>query len=239
MCAGDHVARTVSLSDINEIRFGLGNVPIETVTPPALPPCFATADTKKEFLKALKEKIDAIQAEIKKARLEFEIAQDNSNLTVLQIRYEEAEALGLCGHAMRSITGQPTKFELNGSLGTAIATSNFINTGNFSAGSEDMHTPNNTGTRGTDFTAGLGASATLGGASLPSDAPRSTLAWGIDGNFNVFSGGEQTIAGIPGGPFGTGNGSDTFKINDNYMFTFGAWRYRFVKTGSLDEGAIE
>jgi hypothetical protein len=260
VCAGDHVTRTVSLSDINEIRFGLGNVPIETVTPPALPPCFANADAKKEFLAALKAKIDAIKVELKKAseqlaedtkggppgnaaelekwaankaRLEFEIAQDNSNVTVLQNRYDEAEALGLCGHAMRSITGQPSQFELSGSLGTAIATSRFVNTGNFSAGSEDEHTDNTTNTRGADFSGGLGASMALGVISLPGNS-LSTLALGIDANFNAFAGGERTVTGIPGGPFGTDNGDDTFKINDNYLLMFGGWlTERFASGWSL------
>lgn len=269
VCAGDHTTRKVSLSDINEIRFGLGNVPIETVEPPVLPPCFATADAKKEFLTELKAKIDSIQDEIKKtneqlaedtkggppgnanelerwaankARLEFKIAQDNSNVTVLQARYAEAEALGLCGHAMRSSTGQSAKFELSGSLGSTFATSRFVNTGNFSAGSEDEHTRNNTNMRGTGFTGGLGASAMLGETALSRDASPSSLAWGIDGNFNVFTGGVRTVTGIPGGPFGTISGSDTFKINDNYMFMFGAWITNQLTSGvsfSLTGGLAE
>ncbi|CDZ77748.1 hypothetical protein BN59_02038 [Legionella massiliensis] len=249
VCAGDHGKREISLSDINEIRFSLDNVLIETVKPPDLPTCFANAEDKKKFPEDLKAKIDAIKAEIKatsdqlaeetkggppegriaaerwyasKSRLEFVIAQDNSNLTVLQNRYDEAEAMSLCGHAMRSTTGHP-RFELSGSLGGAIATSSFVNRGNFSAGSEDDHMCNHTSQGSSDFSAGLGASAMLAETSLSSNALGSSLALGIDGNFNAFAGSGRPIAGIPGGPFGTDNGSDTFKISDNYMFMFGAW----------------
>ena len=53
--------------------------------------------------------------------------------------------------------------------------------------------------------------------------PRSMLTWGVDGNVYFFAGGDQTITGIPGGPFGTATGIDTFRISNNYMFTVGGW----------------
>jgi hypothetical protein len=247
VCAGDHTTRTISLSDINEIRFALGNVLIETVTPPPLPTCFTTAEAKKEFLADLKKKIDDIKADIKKlsdqlaedtkngppehraeqeqyyankARLEFQIAQDDSNLTVLQNRYDEAQALDVCGHSMRTVTGPNPRFEINGSLGSAIGSGNFVNIGNFSAGSEDDHMKNKTNEQGSAFAGGVGVSATLPGEIQGSNY---ALVWGADGNAYAFTGGQQIIRGIPGGPFGTVSGEDKFKLSNNYMFTVGGW----------------
>lgn len=53
--------------------------------------------------------------------------------------------------------------------------------------------------------------------------PRSMLTYGVDVNVYFFAGGDQNITGIPGGPFGTATGIDTFKISNNYMFTVGGW----------------
>jgi hypothetical protein len=53
--------------------------------------------------------------------------------------------------------------------------------------------------------------------------PRSMLTWGVDGNVYFFAGGNQNITGIPGGPFGTATGTDSFKISNNVMFTVGGW----------------
>jgi hypothetical protein len=52
-------------------------------------------------------------------------------------------------------------------------------------------------------------------------APRAF--WGIDGTVYFFTGGSQNITGIPGGPFGTATGVDTFKISNNVMFTLGGF----------------
>jgi hypothetical protein len=64
-------------------------------------------------------------------------------------------------------------------------------------------------------------------ASFPIKAPPQPRApgitWGVDGNVYFFAGGDQNITGIPGGPFGTATGTDSFKISNNYMFTAGGW----------------
>src|SRR6267142_548534 len=77
-----------------------------------------------------------------------------------------------------NVTGGRTTFEVNGSLGTGFGTGSFVNTGNFSAGSEDPHDENSTGTRGTAFAIGIGVSATLAEAPLPGAGgdPRSSYA---------------------------------------------------------------
>lgn len=56
-------------------------------------------------------------------------------------------------------------------------------------------------------------------------APRRQPGWsgGVDGNVYFFAGGDQKFTGIPGGPFGTATGSDSFKVSNNVMFTAGAW----------------
>jgi hypothetical protein len=71
-------------------------------------------------------------------------------------------------------------------------------------------------------------------------APRWT--YGVDGNVYFFAGGDQTITGIPGGPFGTATGTDNFRISNNYMFTVGGWitapitpTWRVSLTGGLAE----
>jgi hypothetical protein len=46
---------------------------------------------------------------------------------------------------------------------------------------------------------------------------------GVDGNVYFFAGGDGRITGIPGGPFGTATGIDTFRISNNVMFTLGGW----------------
>ena len=64
-------------------------------------------------------------------------------------------------------------------------------------------------------------------ASFPIKTPPQPRApgitWGVDGNVHFFAGGDQKITGIPGGPFGTATGTDSFKISNNYMFTAGGW----------------
>ena len=50
-----------------------------------------------------------------------------------------------------------------------------------------------------------------------------SLFVGLDGNVYFFAGGDQNITGIPGGPFGTASGTDSFKISNNVLFTAGAW----------------
>lgn len=47
--------------------------------------------------------------------------------------------------------------------------------------------------------------------------------WGVDGNVYFFAGGDGRVTGIPGGPFGTAAGVDTFKISNNVMFTIGGF----------------
>jgi hypothetical protein len=53
--------------------------------------------------------------------------------------------------------------------------------------------------------------------------PRSVMVWGIDGNVYFFAGGNANISGIPGGPFGTATGADSFSIRNNVMFTVGGF----------------
>lgn len=83
--------------------------------------------------------------------------------------------------------------------------------------------------------------------ALPTKAPpkqkrRPRITFGIDGNVYFFAGGDQTITGIPGGPFGTATGTDSFRISNNYMFTVGGWitapitpTWRVSLTGGLAE----
>lgn len=47
------------------------------------------------------------------------------------------------------------------------------------------------------------------------------MRFGIDANVYAFSDVTSTIAGIPGGPFGTATGADSFNIKDNVLLTFG------------------
>jgi hypothetical protein len=49
------------------------------------------------------------------------------------------------------------------------------------------------------------------------------ITFGVDGNVYFFAGGDQSITGIPGGPFGSATGTDSFRISNNYMFTAGGW----------------
>jgi hypothetical protein len=57
----------------------------------------------------------------------------------------------------------------------------------------------------------------------PPQAPAPRWSWGIDGNVYFFAGGDGRITGIPGGPFGTATGIDTFRISNNVMFTAGGF----------------
>jgi hypothetical protein len=52
-----------------------------------------------------------------------------------------------------------------------------------------------------------------------------------------FAGATATIGGIPGGPFGTATGADSFKFRDNFLFTLGGaltvpingwWSFAFI-----------
>jgi hypothetical protein len=47
------------------------------------------------------------------------------------------------------------------------------------------------------------------------------LTFGVEGNVYFFPVVNSTITGIPGGPFGTTVGNDSFSFRDNYMFTAG------------------
>jgi hypothetical protein len=49
------------------------------------------------------------------------------------------------------------------------------------------------------------------------------VRWGFDAHAYFFAGGDAHINGIPGGPFGTATGSDSFKISNNVLFTAGPW----------------
>ena len=64
-------------------------------------------------------------------------------------------------------------------------------------------------------------------AYFPLKAPpkRQARGWsgGVDGNVYFFGGGDGHITGIPGGPFGTATGIDSFRVSNNFMFTFGGW----------------
>jgi hypothetical protein len=51
--------------------------------------------------------------------------------------------------------------------------------------------------------------------------PRPRITIGVDANVYGFAGSTSTITGIPGGPFGTASGVDSFKFRDNVMFTLG------------------
>ena len=55
----------------------------------------------------------------------------------------------------------------------------------------------------------------------PKQLQRPLAAFAIDTNVYFFAGGDAKINGIPGGPFNTPTGSDSFRISNNYMFTVG------------------
>ena len=66
-------------------------------------------------------------------------------------------------------------------------------------------------------------------AVLPAKAPPKPVppvprvTFGVEGNVYAFAGVNSTIHGIPGGPFGTATGNDSFNIKDKYLFTGGAF----------------
>lgn len=64
-------------------------------------------------------------------------------------------------------------------------------------------------------------------AAFPIKAPPAArskpplVAFGFDSKVYFFAGGDQNISGIPGGPFGTATGQDSFRISNNVLFTVG------------------
>ena len=157
-----------------------------------------------------------------------------------------------CPPPSTTATGVRPGIEVSGSVGVSNTSSNGTFGPFFSNSTQDNGTGGNTkSATGTGFIGGVGASAALGeltnpftgdtgvimryasdpkeayAASFPIKAPSPPRApgitWGIDGNVYFFAGGDQNITGIPGGPFGTATGSDSFKISNNVLFTAGAW----------------
>lgn len=58
-------------------------------------------------------------------------------------------------------------------------------------------------------------------APPPAAAKPPLMAFGFDARVYFFAGGDQNISGIPGGPFGTATGLDSFKVSNNVLFTVG------------------
>jgi hypothetical protein len=87
-------------------------------------------------------------------------------------------------------------------------------------------------------------------ASLPTKAPPKVtptaapprISFAIDGDVYFFGGDKSTINGIPGGPFGTATGSDSFGLRDNYLFTIGGavrWQVSAMMSFAVTGGFAE
>jgi hypothetical protein len=184
------------------------------------------------------------EAELKQVEPDLKAARDEEDLLLRRLSELGAEP----PPRVSMFCPMPGVVEVAVSLGASNTSTDLVNTGNFSAGIEDPHSPNSANGSGSGFVGGVGLSLALGEFASPFAAGGSSLlgyaseaerayayapvspaarrrgvTFGIVGNVYFFAGGAGQVTGIPGGPFGTANGADTFKISNNYMFTVGGW----------------